>query len=144
MSTIGKGIEMGTPIDVRAVLDQRGENYGDYRTMAEIAQRLKTVLRDAEGNCCSRYQTEALELICTKIARIVNGNPDQVDSWTDIAGYAKLVADALVMDAQAKVWLERGGAPEDESEKTAAEYRDMIEREDAFRAVSNPTIIKGV
>lgn len=139
MSTIGKGIEMGTPIDVRAVLDQRGENYGDYRTMAEIAQRLKTVLRDAEGNCCSRYQTEALELICTKMARIVNGNPDHTDSWIDIAGYAKLVAEALELDERAKVFLEsqaRKEAAGDLSEESATDYHRMLEREDAFRTTN--------
>ena len=30
-----------------------------------------------------------------KLGRIINGNPDKVDHWTDIAGYAKLVADRL-------------------------------------------------
>ena len=40
-------------------------------------------------------QVEALDMIATKIARILNGNPDHVDSWIDIAGYATLVADRL-------------------------------------------------
>jgi hypothetical protein len=30
-----------------------------------------------------------------KIGRIVNGNPDAVDHWIDIAGYAKLISDRL-------------------------------------------------
>jgi hypothetical protein len=34
-------------------------------------------------------------MIFHKIARILNGNPDYVDNWIDIAGYAKLVADDL-------------------------------------------------
>jgi hypothetical protein len=40
-------------------------------------------------------QLEALEMICHKIGRIVNGDPNYADSWIDIAGYAKLVADRL-------------------------------------------------
>jgi hypothetical protein len=40
-------------------------------------------------------QWEALEMIAHKIGRIVNGDPDYADSWIDIAGYAKLVADEL-------------------------------------------------
>jgi len=40
-------------------------------------------------------QQEALEMIAHKIARILNGDPNYVDSWVDIAGYAKLVADRL-------------------------------------------------
>jgi hypothetical protein len=34
-------------------------------------------------------------MIVHKISRIVNGNPDKVDHWVDIAGYATLVADRL-------------------------------------------------
>ena len=40
-------------------------------------------------------QIEALDMIFHKIGRIINGDPDYVDSWVDIAGYAKLVADRL-------------------------------------------------
>jgi hypothetical protein len=40
-------------------------------------------------------QREALEMIANKISRILNGNPDFVDSWEDIAGYAILVAERL-------------------------------------------------
>jgi hypothetical protein len=38
---------------------------------------------------------EALDMIASKIARIVIGDYDHVDSWVDIAGYATLVADRL-------------------------------------------------
>jgi hypothetical protein len=34
-------------------------------------------------------------MIVHKIGRIVNGNPDKVDHWDDIAGYATLVSDRL-------------------------------------------------
>jgi hypothetical protein len=40
-------------------------------------------------------QQEALDMICHKIGRIINGDPDYADSWHDIAGYAQLVADRL-------------------------------------------------
>jgi hypothetical protein len=40
-------------------------------------------------------QWEALEMIASKMSRIVNGNPDKVDNWHDIAGYATLIADRL-------------------------------------------------
>lgn len=33
---------------------------------------------------------EALEMICTKIARILAGNARESDHWSDIAGYAEL------------------------------------------------------
>lgn len=41
------------------------------------------------------FQVEALEMIAHKIGRILNGDPNYDDSWVDIAGYAKLVADRL-------------------------------------------------
>jgi hypothetical protein len=34
-------------------------------------------------------------MIFHKLARIANGDPNYHDSWHDIAGYAKLVADRL-------------------------------------------------
>jgi hypothetical protein len=37
-------------------------------------------------------------MIAHKIGRIINGDPDYIDSWDDIAGYAKLVADRLRSD----------------------------------------------
>lgn len=115
---------MGTPVDIHAVLHERGENYGDFQGMAEIAQRLKTVLTEADGyGRCNAYQRESLDLICTKLARIVNGNPDHEDSWTDIAGYAKLVADQLP----------RHPREADRSEQSARQYKACVEMEDAFR-----------
>jgi hypothetical protein len=36
-----------------------------------------------------------MTMIVHKLARIVNGDPNYGDSWRDIEGYAKLVADRL-------------------------------------------------
>ena len=38
---------------------------------------------------------ESLEMVAHKVARILNGNPTNVDSWHDIAGYAALVEKRL-------------------------------------------------
>lgn len=38
---------------------------------------------------------EALEMIQHKVARILNGNPEVKDHWTDIIGYATLVEKRL-------------------------------------------------
>jgi hypothetical protein len=87
-----------TPADVEAVLAERGARYGKFTGHAEISQSLKhTVYRAAaeRGTKLKPDQVEALDMICHKIARIINGDPDYADSWVDIAGYAKLVADRL-------------------------------------------------
>lgn len=51
----------------------------------------------------SAYNSEQLDdsmktslfMICNKMARIVNGDPNYIDNWHDIAGYATLVEQEL-------------------------------------------------
>ena len=84
--------------DINTTLTERGKRYGTFKDHAEISQSLKAELRIAlatRGADLSPDQQEALEMICHKLARIVNGDPDYADSWHDIAGYAQLVADRL-------------------------------------------------
>lgn len=76
-------------------LAERGERYGTFREHAAISQALKHTVFCKPNLALAADQREALEMIVHKIARIVNGDPDYVDSWVDIAGYAKLVADRL-------------------------------------------------
>ena len=76
------------------ILDERGKRYGKFKDHAEISQRLKYVV-SARKDVLTDDQREALEMICHKIARIINGDPNYADSWIDIAGYAQLVADRL-------------------------------------------------
>lgn len=85
-------------INVGSVLDARGERYGKFADHADISQGLKEVLGEAlatRDKEIANDQLEALEMICHKMARIINGDPNYVDSWVDIAGYAQLVADRL-------------------------------------------------
>lgn len=84
--------------DVTHVLTERGSRYGKFTGHAEIAQHLKqTISRylDKREQRLADDQKEALDMICHKVARIINGDPNYADSWVDIAGYAKLVADRL-------------------------------------------------
>jgi hypothetical protein len=90
--------ELETGTDVDETLDNRAQDYGKFKDGAELMQGIKRLLADharAHNKTFADDQWEALEMIVHKMARIVNGNPDKVDSWTDIAGYAKLVADRL-------------------------------------------------
>lgn len=83
------------------VLKERGNRYGSFDSHAEITQTLKSVMCGLLVDCPTNWailkhdQAEALEMIAHKIGRILNGDPDYADSWIDIAGYAKLVADRL-------------------------------------------------
>jgi hypothetical protein len=84
---------------VDAVLNERGQRYGKFIDHAGISQRLKSVMKRGMGRdkwkSLRSDQKEAIEMICHKLARVANGDPDYADSWMDIAGYSKLVADRL-------------------------------------------------
>lgn len=83
---------------VDAILDERHKTHGLFIDTAHCSQSLKEVIQMfLEGNDRLLFadQQESLDLICTKIARIVIGDADNVDSWRDIAGYAQLVVDRL-------------------------------------------------
>lgn len=84
--------------DMTALLEERGSRYGKFIDHAWVTQTLKDVVhhhakKNKEG--LNTDQKEALDMICHKIGRIVCGDPDYVDSWRDIAGYALLVAERL-------------------------------------------------
>ncbi len=84
--------------EVDKVLDTRADQYGSFMQSADIAIKIKSVMHNAVArNDLHLYpdQLLALDMIAVKISRIVNGNPANRDSWLDIAGYAKLVADRL-------------------------------------------------
>ena len=78
------------------VLAERGARYGTFVGHAEITQALKRGMELGKNwDTLSDDMREALEMIQHKIGRILNGDPEYVDSWTDIVGYAKLVEDRL-------------------------------------------------
>lgn len=78
------------------ILDERGKQYGVFAMQAVYAQSLKATMRGHPNYpSLAAYKQEALDMIVHKIARILNGNSSNVDSWVDIAGYATLVAETL-------------------------------------------------
>ncbi len=84
--------------DITATLQERGSRYGRFTDHARITMSLKRVIHEAiveREKVVADDQLEALHMICHKIGRIINGDPDYADSWHDIAGYAQLVADRL-------------------------------------------------
>jgi hypothetical protein len=88
-----------SPTDrIEETLTERHDTYGYFIYLARISQRLKKVLYNelaARKKDLAPDQIEAIEMILHKIARIVNGDADHIDSWHDISGYATLVADRL-------------------------------------------------
>jgi len=84
--------------EVDSTLDARAVEYGKFIEGAEVIQMLKRVVQNALNNrdkTLAHDQAESLDMILHKVGRIINGNPDVIDHWLDIAGYAQLVADRL-------------------------------------------------
>ncbi len=76
---------------IEEILDSREETYGEYPMNAIIAQGLKEHVRMGTNweNLSSAHK-EALDMICSKMARAVNGDANHRDNFIDIQGYAKL------------------------------------------------------
>ena len=94
-------IQEDTNID--QTIDERALYYGTFKEGAALMQGIKRLLADharRHDKLFADDQWEAIEMIVHKMARIVNGNPDKVDSWIDIAGYATLVSDRLQGNAR--------------------------------------------
>lgn len=69
---------------IQTVTDQRESVYGHPRHDFDRASRLKEVVAE----CPDPLARHALEMICVKMARLIQ-TPDHLDSWVDIAGYAR-------------------------------------------------------
>lgn len=81
-------------------LSDRYKTYGPFIDQARITQKIKRVFEDEQSyHRLADDQKETLSMIASKIARILNGNPDYDDSWHDIAGYATLVCNRLQSEA---------------------------------------------
>lgn len=90
---------------IEKTLQERGARYGKFSDHARISQRIQKVFRSEQKRfydvvpawaSLSDVQQQALTVIADKIARILSGDPDYIDNWHDIQGYAKLVEDDII------------------------------------------------
>lgn len=79
-----------------ALLVEREKTHGPFDKTAAVAQAIKTVYESYgfHAKLSRPAQAESLDMIATKIARILSGDNMNKDHWNDIAGYAKLGAEA--------------------------------------------------
>jgi hypothetical protein len=77
------------------ILNERHKTHGDYYHNAATAQALKDEMRRGMNwKSLDDMQRETLEMVATKIGRILSGDPHEPDHWKDIAGYAQLIVNA--------------------------------------------------
>ena len=81
---------------VSETLLSRSNTHGNFGSNGKTMQSLKDICR--EGDTWPElkpHQKEAIDMICHKIGRIVNGDGQFKDHWHDIVGYATLVEEEL-------------------------------------------------
>lgn len=77
--------------DINQVLAERGSNYGDWGRECRMNEIIIETLSTGEGwSQMDPTQREAMRRLVMKTVRIANGNPDHLDSWRDLEGYARL------------------------------------------------------
>lgn len=82
-----------------SLLQEREKTHGNFEYNAKISQEIKRVLHNPFGETVHPFvliaiHREALDMIALKLSRILSGQADFKDHWYDIAGYAKLAAEA--------------------------------------------------
>lgn len=81
---------------ITETLAERGKRYGEFEEHARITQSIKRAMVDSPNWLqLPDEKKECLEMVAHKIGRILNGDPNYQDSWTDIIGYVTLVENKL-------------------------------------------------
>lgn len=107
------------------LLKEREKTHGDYAQVARVAQALKFGLAYGPLEELPEVHRESLDLICTKMSRIVNGDHNEIDHWTDIIGYAQLVLDHIKKAVPGSSSIQE---PDDEPPEDFDRYCDAVKR----------------
>lgn len=82
--------------DIHSVLNERKTTHGEYTEHARCTQRIMdAMMAERNWSKLDPIQKETLHMIAHKIGRIMVGNPNHEDHYTDIIGYTQLVLDRL-------------------------------------------------
>lgn len=83
-------------MDINDTLKERGGRYGSFVDHARVTQAIKAAMADSPNwATLDADMKESLEMNAHKVGRILCGDPEYHDSWHDIIGYTKLIADRL-------------------------------------------------
>ena len=76
---------------VDSTLSERQASYGCFEDVAFVTENIINVLKKCNYDSMPETHRMAMYMIASKMARLVNGDCNHLDSWHDIQGYAKLV-----------------------------------------------------
>ena len=82
---------------VQETLADRHKRYGRYGDVAITSQCLQAVMQSAKNwDAMPADMRESLQMMASKMARVLNGDMECVDSWHDLQGYARLIEERLL------------------------------------------------
>lgn len=86
-----KTVKEGATPYKNETLNERENTHGDYSDTAQVAQEIKLAMRNSPRHAeLPATVVESLDMIATKMSRIISGNESEPDHWKDIIGYADL------------------------------------------------------
>jgi hypothetical protein len=81
-------------VGTKSLIAEREKTHGSFDQNATTSQQLKAIFRTQPNykELCPCHK-EALDMIASKIGRILSGQADFADHWRDICGYSTLAMD---------------------------------------------------
>ena len=89
-------------MEITETLKARQSTHGNFEATASIAQSFSRILHSSPNWARLKdWQREGLELVLHKIARILSGDPNFIDSYRDCIGYTQLMINKLMESTEA-------------------------------------------
>ena len=82
-------------MEINDILDQRQKTHGNFEKVARLDTELFSTFNTYLYSSLSDEQYCAIKMILHKIARIGCGDPEFIDHWQDIIGYAQLIINSI-------------------------------------------------
>lgn len=73
------------------LIDERQKLHGEFSEYAKTDQLLKSAMTNDFRKLAPNYITSGLDMIASKMARIITGDAEELDHWKDIQGYSRAV-----------------------------------------------------
>lgn len=84
-------LKMDEPSGPAFLIQERRKQHGSWTDQSRLAHQLKEIMRRGKNwSMLEHHQSEALDMIATKVSRILTGDAAHADHWDDIGGYALL------------------------------------------------------
>lgn len=80
---------------VDSTLAERQAQYGSYEDVSFVTENIISVLKRCNYDEMPNPHKMAMYMIASKMARLVSGDCNHLDSWHDIGGYSKLIENLI-------------------------------------------------